>query len=282
MDNPQHYQPLSHALHPPQSTQQQQQQQQQYQMYDPNNPAPANGVRAIPQEEEDDEDNEDDEGLVEEQLNERENEQDAQEAGGSSVKARKKGCVGFKPARSLVRLPHPAHNSPSAGKTAAATEEQDQPERKRRPGRPRGSKNRKARVIGESTIKPLGHTAFYSYTHHPPLHPTGPGTAPPALPEVNPQNQGYYEFQWRVLNMCAEFYGAAEELVVSVAWLSSSLLSPERMLQKKTPPLVLAQCYTAGASKVDPLAMLNEGKRNCDILVSRHLFPTTRFPALTR
>jgi hypothetical protein len=31
---------------------------------------------------------------------------------------------------------------------------------------------------------------------------------------MNAQNQQYYEFQWRVLNLCAEFYGAAEELVV--------------------------------------------------------------------
>lgn len=38
----------------------------------------------------------------------------------------------------------------------------------------------------------------------------------PAAPaNVNAQNQQYYEFQWRVLNLCAEFYGAAEELVVS-------------------------------------------------------------------
>lgn len=28
------------------------------------------------------------------------------------------------------------------------------------------------------------------------------------------QNQQYYEFQWRVLNLCSEFYGAAEELIV--------------------------------------------------------------------
>ena len=32
---------------------------------------------------------------------------------------------------------------------------------------------------------------------------------------MNAQNQQYYEFQWRVLNLCAEFYGAAEELVVT-------------------------------------------------------------------
>jgi hypothetical protein len=38
---------------------------------------------------------------------------------------------------------------------------------------------------------------------------------PIAPTDVNPQNQQYYEFQWRVLNLCAEFYGAAEELLVS-------------------------------------------------------------------
>lgn len=41
------------------------------------------------------------------------------------------------------------------------------------------------------------------------------GVAPPQHPDVNAHNQQYYEFQWRVLNLCAEFYGAAEELVVS-------------------------------------------------------------------
>jgi len=35
-------------------------------------------------------------------------------------------------------------------------------------------------------------------------------------PNITTQNQPYYEFQWRMLNLCAEFYGAAEELVVGI------------------------------------------------------------------
>ena len=61
MDNPQHYQPLSHALNPPVAGSSQPQSQ--YSMF-PSNP---NGVN--PQEEEEEEDD-GDEGVVEEQLHE--------------------------------------------------------------------------------------------------------------------------------------------------------------------------------------------------------------------
>ena len=78
----------------------------------------------------------------------------------------------------------------------------DSPEQKRRPGRPKGSRNRKPRESAGSA----GKSQFPSY----PISQTG---APP-LPGVTAQNQQYYEFQWRVLNLCSEFYGAAEELIV--------------------------------------------------------------------
>lgn len=84
---------------------------------------------------------------------------------------------------------------------------------KRRPGRPRGSKNRRIRGSGAerdasaasttAAKRPTTTHGFYQYS------------APPAPGEVHPHNQQYYEFQWRVLNLCAEFYGAAEELIVS-------------------------------------------------------------------
>lgn len=83
-----------------------------------------------------------------------------------------------------------------------------EPEPRRR-GRPRGSKNRRGRITSTPTIK--------SPSNNQPSHPTGQGTNPPQLPEVTTQNQQYYEFQWRVLNLCAEFYGAAEELVVRLS-----------------------------------------------------------------
>ncbi|KAK7044100.1 hypothetical protein VNI00_007816 [Paramarasmius palmivorus] len=117
--------------------------------------------------------------------------------------------------------------SPHAQPVGSAENAAHHPEHeaKRRPGRPRGSKNRKARVSGASTIPP-------TKTSNPQQH------NPPQLPEVNSSNQQYYEFQWRVLNLCAEFYGAAEELVMGPG------------------------------SKVDPINMLNEAKRNCDTLLA--------------
>ena len=78
----------------------------------------------------------------------------------------------------------------------------DSSEQKRRPGRPKGSRNRKPRENAAS----VGKSQFPSY-------PISQGGAPP-LPGVTAQNQQYYEFQWRVLNLCSEFYGAAEELIV--------------------------------------------------------------------
>ena len=98
--------------------------------------------------------------------------------------------------------------TPQAGAShsqfGANSNDPDSPQNKRRPGRPKGSRNRKPR---ESGGKPQH--AFHNY---PP-----PPAGAPTLPGVTPQNQQYYEFQWRVLNLCSEFYGAAEELVVSAS-----------------------------------------------------------------
>ncbi|KAJ7841369.1 hypothetical protein B0H14DRAFT_2783114 [Mycena olivaceomarginata] len=195
MDNPQHYQPLSYALHPPSSS---------------TTPKPsASALPHNPQREEEDEE----ENLVADHLNSHDH-------------------TGDSPANKPVGPPH-----------APAQEHQflQEPDPgKRRPGRPRGSKNRKV-------ASPLGLAPAKLDVV---IHPTGTGTAPPELPNVNSQNQQYYEFQWRMLNLCAEFYGAAEELV------------------KGTDSLVIAQCYQMGASKVDPLIMLNDAKRICDTLLA--------------
>lgn len=63
MDNPQHYQPLSHALHPPHA---------QYSttptIYDPK----STNTHRQEEEEEEEEDDDDDEGIVEQQLNQNE------------------------------------------------------------------------------------------------------------------------------------------------------------------------------------------------------------------
>ena len=133
-----------------------------------------------------------------------------------------------------------------------------EPERKRRPGRPRGSKNRRPRV-GSSKLE----GQFYYGAS--PAGAAATSSGPPHHPSMNAQNQQYYEFQWRVLNLCAEFYGAAEELVVSYLFhLVDNLLTTS---QKGTAPLVVAQCYHMGPGvKVDPLSMLGEAKRICDTL----------------
>jgi hypothetical protein len=80
----------------------------------------------------------------------------------------------------------------------------------------------------------------------------------------------YYEFQCRVLTLCAEFCGAAEELVVRSPNFMQSFLSClfSTREQKETPPSVVAQCYQLGPGYVDQLSMLGDAKRNCHFLVS--------------
>ncbi|KAG7089923.1 hypothetical protein E1B28_011555 [Marasmius oreades] len=211
MDNPQHYQPLSHALHPPLGSPGLQ----------PSTAYPGSTqlvYRLKPvANDEDDGSDDNDEGAVHEQLDPPDND--------SNPPSPQQGAA--------VRM------NPPQPQTASSA--QHEPEAKRRPGRPRGSKNRKARGTTHQTTSAKAPQYVQAPTQ----------TTPPQLPEVNASNQQYYEFQWRVLNLCAEFYGAAEELV------------------KATPPLVIAQCYQMGpGSKVDPIHMLNEAKRNCDTLLA--------------
>ncbi|KAG2076723.1 hypothetical protein BDR04DRAFT_1045594 [Suillus decipiens] len=209
MDNPQHYQPLSHALHPP--------------------------VVPTYEEEEEEEENED-EGAVEEQLD---REDDDHEVAAGSTQHQSSTITAGK--RAGTAQPDPPQDS----------------ERKRRPGRPRGSKNRRSRASATDLKEPANAAPKAS----PPQHGFYQYTASPTPGEIQPHNQQYYEFQWRVLNLCAEFYGAAEELV------------------KATPSLVIAQCYQMGPSvKVDPLAMLGEAKRICDTLLASPSRLTTHPP----
>lgn len=94
------------------------------------------------------------------------------------------------------------HPAPQQEQTPSAAT--DDGTEKRKPGRPRGSRNRKPRVSsGSATKAPANsqHPGFYQY-------PPAPGA------NMSQQNQQFYEFQWRALNLCSEFYNAAEELVV--------------------------------------------------------------------
>ncbi|KAF7375231.1 hypothetical protein MSAN_00409700 [Mycena sanguinolenta] len=188
MDNPQYYQPLSYALHPPSSS---------------TTPKPGSApAQNPPREEEEDEE----ENAVADHLNSTD---------------------------SSANKPVGTANAPQEHQFL----QEPDPGGKRRPGRPRGSKNKKV----QSPSLQVAPTKLDT----PIVHSTAP-----QLPDVTSQNQQYYEFQWRMLNLCAEFYGAAEELV------------------KGTPPLVVAQCYQMGASKVDPLVMLGDAKRICDTLLA--------------
>ncbi|KDR79008.1 hypothetical protein GALMADRAFT_154888 [Galerina marginata CBS 339.88] len=229
MDNPQHYQPLSHALHPPASSSTQ---------THPNHYTNAGHHASYSQqqkatsnlqeeeEEEEEEEDDDDEGLVEEQLNHN----DADAHGSDSSPRPSSSTV---PQTSNNRTPQEEPTSPV-------------PEQKRRPGRPRGSKNRRPRV-GSAKHE----TTFYYQGQTPSQTASATPSVPPQHPNIGLQNQQYYEFQWRVLNLCAEFYGAAEELV------------------KQTAPLVVAQCYQMGPGvKIDPLVMLGDAKRVCDTLLA--------------
>ncbi|KAF9484394.1 hypothetical protein BDN70DRAFT_872684 [Pholiota conissans] len=227
MDNPQHYQPLSHALHPP-SNVLNRGHNTQYVNANPHPPytdaqnADAPNITPHEEEEEEEEADDDDEGLVEEQLNQ--NDGDMHGSDRAS--------------------PQPP-NSADANRVSSQNEMASAlPEQKRRPGRPRGSKNRRPRV---------GSAKHESQFYYPPPASgvVNASTASPQHANISPQNQQYYEFQWRVLNLCAEFYGAAEELV------------------KGTSPLVIAQCYSMGPGvKIDPLVMLAEAKRICDALLA--------------
>ncbi|KAH9003068.1 hypothetical protein EDB86DRAFT_3100265 [Lactarius hatsudake] len=218
MDNPQHYQPLSHALQPPLS------QPSQYTTF----PAPNTQQYSVgDSQREEEEEEEEEEEVVEEELDDN----DRRDLS-PSASPQNKQVVG--PAATATRVQTP--QIPSAGQPSPHGHES--PEQKRRPGRPKGSRNRKPRESAGS----VGKSQFPSY-------PISQGGAP-ILPGVTAQNQQYYEFQWRVLNLCSEFYGAAEELI------------------KATPSLVIAQSYQMGpSSKVDPLTMLNEAKRVCDQLL---------------
>ncbi|THH21302.1 hypothetical protein EW146_g227 [Bondarzewia mesenterica] len=216
MDNPQHYQPLSHALHPPLVREPH------YSTFSASGQTyPPNGT----QREEEEEEEED----VEEELDEHHRD--------ASAHSSPENRTTTGPAASINPSTNTIATSASQSHLAVNLDDPDSPQQKRRPGRPKGSRNRKPRDSGG---KPQH--AFHNY-------PPPPGGAP-SLPGVTPQNQQYYEFQWRVLNLCAEFYVAAEELV------------------KGTPSMVIAQSYQMGPSnKMDPLQMLGEAKRICDQLL---------------
>jgi hypothetical protein len=91
------------------------------------------------------------------------------------------------------------------------------------------------------------------------------------LPEVNEHNERYYEFQWRILNLCSEFYAAADEILVGTG-LPCATMGPHTLdFQNNTSPLALAQSYAMGPdTPIDPITLVKEAKRVCDHLVSAY------------
>ncbi|KZS94238.1 hypothetical protein SISNIDRAFT_485155 [Sistotremastrum niveocremeum HHB9708] len=132
---------------------------------------------------------------------------------------------------------------PVAGTSDAAS--QNPP--KRKPGRPKGSKTKKRRVIpGSSLSAPSASQPTRNFTTN-----DSPVPIPNVAHRLSTPEQQYYDFQWRVFNLCAEFYEAATELV------------------KGTPAEVLSRSYGLTASRnVDPLTVLNDAKRACDYLMA--------------
>ncbi|PPR03081.1 hypothetical protein CVT24_012394 [Panaeolus cyanescens] len=244
MDNPQPYQPLSHALHPPSTSSRSHyttpihhqyvpsQQQQSIHPHSTHKQPLQTSSRPSgheEEEEEEEEDDDEDEGIVEDQLNQ--NDPDPHGSNSSS--------------------PRPSGSGDHQGSQPRTTQETlSPPTQKRGPGRPRGSKNRRPRV-GSAKHEPQQQYTPQAGQPSTSVSAPTPSAGPPSHPNINPQNEQYYDFQWRVLTLCAEFYEAAEELI------------------KKTPPLVVAQCYHMGPGvKVDPLTMLAEAKRICDTLLA--------------
>jgi hypothetical protein len=157
MDNPQHYQPLSYALHPPKTS-------------TTPKPGATPGPHNHPPEELEEEEGED-ENLVADHLNQ--NDQASDSSTGKPV-----GYVHpHRPDSSLISR---SRDAPSHDRQFL---QEPDPGGKRRPGRPRGSKNRKM----QSPTGPTGPTPPRAQA--PPSHPTGTGTAPPQLADVNSQNQ---------------------------------------------------------------------------------------------
>ena len=173
----------------------------------------------------------------------------------------------------------------------------DSPPR-RKPGRPKGSKNKKPRIDGPSSTdaklppmtpevvvpsfqdrirspqqsqhssrakapqsqshvqnQSLSRSQQATSTIHPPtssgsVSAPAPVPAPVSTPQPpqqatgphqasDPNNQALYDFQWRILNLCSEFYNAADELIVSAFCVRFSFCSaysrsisgkPRRML----------------------------------------------------
>ncbi|EJD06979.1 uncharacterized protein FOMMEDRAFT_165625 [Fomitiporia mediterranea MF3/22] len=146
---------------------------------------------------------------------------------------------------------------------------------RRKPGRPKGSKNKKPRfdvTAGSTQKQQFSSTPVYAYPQQsqaqqqpqPPPQQQAPVPQPSAVPAQqqstsqsassypapDPNNQALYDFQWRVLSLCSEFYNAADELI------------------RNAPQHILHQCFSLPGNQVDPITLLHEARKACDQLMA--------------
>jgi hypothetical protein len=125
--------------------------------------------------------------------------------------------------RGSVSAPVSAAQAPSSAGTSAGLSDlqfidSSVTPAKRKPGRPKGSKTKKPRLDMSAPAPAAAAAGAVAGSQYPGFKHAPPGPQPPptsAYPEVNAHNKQYYDFQWRVLNLCSEFYLAAEQLLVS-------------------------------------------------------------------
>ena len=94
----------------------------------------------------------------------------------------------------------------------------------------------------------------------------GPQPTTSPFPAPDPSNQALYDFQWRVLSLCSEFYNAADELIVRFMLQTHRLLL-NLIPKRNAPQHVLHQCFSLPGNQVDPITLLHEARKACDQLV---------------
>ena len=113
---------------------------------------------------------------------------------------------------------------------------------KRKPGRPKGSTKRRRVETPVSSTSPQG------------VVETGPSATrlfsvlsaslprPATWQSMSDADQQLYDFQWKVLTLCREFYETASELLVSALFYTSCMLI-RFMFQRTTPQDVVSRTF---------------------------------------
>lgn len=96
---------------------------------------------------------------------------------------------------------------------------------KRKSAASNNTQQKKRRTEDDSRNPPvpynLGTHYPYAYLYPssaPPPSALPPYGVPPSSPAPQPSDMSFNEFQWRLLNLCGEFYDAATELLVNTSF----------------------------------------------------------------